>query len=40
MKDRVSYTGTLFRMEDGARLFHETADFARWADAMYQQRPP
>lgn len=38
-KDRVSYTGTFYRLEDAAQLLRQTADFAAWADAMYQRRP-
>ncbi len=38
-KDRVSYTGTFYRLEDAALLLRQVADFATWADAMYQRRP-
>ena len=38
-KDRVSYTGTFYRLEDAALLLTQVTDFARWADAMYQRRP-
>lgn len=38
-KDRVSYTGTFYRLEDAAQLLRQTSDFAAWADAMYQRRP-
>jgi len=38
-KDRVSYTGTFYRLEDAAILLNEVVEFATWADAMYQRRP-
>jgi hypothetical protein len=39
-KDRVSYTGDVFSVKDGAKLLAKVEDFAKWAAELYERRPP
>lgn len=39
MKDRVSYTGSYYRLEDTARLLGDARSFCAWAEEMYARRP-
>lgn len=39
-KDQVSYQGSYYRVSEAARLLEQAAGFCRWADEMYDQRPP
>lgn len=39
-KDQVSYQGSWYRVSEAARLLQDAAGFCRWAEEMYDQRPP
>jgi hypothetical protein len=38
-KDRVSYSGTFYRLDEARRLLSDVQGFGRWAHDMYEQRP-
>jgi hypothetical protein len=39
-KDRVAYTGDMYSVKDGLKLLTKVEQFGKWADALYQMRPP
>lgn len=39
-KDQVSYQGSYYRVSEAVRLLQDAAGFCRWAEEMYDQRPP
>jgi len=38
-KDRVSYTGTFFKMDEALRLLADARSFCEWAEDLYARRP-
>jgi hypothetical protein len=38
-KDRISYSGTFYRLDEARRILAEVEEFAAWARQMYAQRP-
>ncbi len=38
-KDRISYGGTFYRLEEARRILDEVQEFATWARQVYAQRP-
>lgn len=39
LKDRVSYGGSYYRLDEARRLLVDVQTFARWTRQMYEQRP-
>lgn len=39
-KDSASYRGEYYRVADATSVLRRTEDFCRWAEEMYQNRPP
>lgn len=39
-KDQVSYAGDYFTVADATKLLKKATQFAEWAEALYQKRPP
>jgi hypothetical protein len=39
-KDQVSYQGSYYRVSEATRLLEDAAGFCRWAEEMYDHRPP
>jgi hypothetical protein len=39
LKDRISYSGTYYRLEEALRILGDVREFGRWARETYAQRP-
>jgi hypothetical protein len=39
LKDRISYSGTYYRLDEARRILADVQAFGTWARQMYEQRP-
>lgn len=39
LKDRISYGGTYYRLDEARRILRDVQAFGRWARRLYEQRP-
>lgn len=39
LKDRISYAGQYYTLDEARRLLRSAESFATWAERLYQERP-